>query len=87
MDTAKLTYQGVEYDLPVLEGTENETAVDITALRRQSGLITYDPGYMSTGSCKSAITYIDGDRGILRYRGYPVEDLVERVQFPQWPIC
>ena len=63
---AKLVWDKGEIDLPVLEGSEGETALDIGALRAQTGFITYDPGYQNTGSCKSAITFIDGDVGILR---------------------
>lgn len=78
---AKLTYEGGECDLPMLTGTEGERALDISELRRKTGLITYDPGFQNTGSCKSAITFIDGERGILRYRGIPVEDLVGKADF------
>ncbi len=68
-------------DLPVMVGTENEHAVDISQLRAQTGYITMDDGYGNTGACKSAITYIDGDAGVLRYRGYPIEQLAERSTF------
>ncbi|HNZ47681.1 MAG TPA: citrate synthase [Candidatus Hydrogenedentes bacterium] len=81
MTTAKLIYNGQEYDIPVIVGTENEGALDIRKLRDTTGLITYDPGYANTGSCQSAITFIDGDRGILRYRGYPIEELAGSVRF------
>ena len=74
---AVLRYDGNDYELPVVRGTEDELGVDIAKLRGQSGLITLDYGFMNTGSCKSAITYIDGDAGILRYRGIPIEQLVE----------
>jgi citrate synthase len=70
---ASVTIDGKTYDLPVLEGTEGELALDISQLRARSGAITYDPGYGSTGSCQSAITFIDGEKGILRYRGIPIE--------------
>jgi citrate synthase len=80
-DKAKLEYAGKSYELPVVVGTEKETAVDISALRAQSGLITLDNGYANTGACKSAITFIDGEKGILRYRGYPVEELAARSTF------
>jgi len=66
-----------------LEGTEAEVAVDISKLRGQSGAITYDPGYGNTGSCKSAITFVDGEKGILRYRGYPIEQLAEHTSFSE----
>jgi citrate synthase len=74
---AVLRYDGNDYELPVVRGTENEVGVDIAKLRGQSGLITLDYGFMNTGSCKSAITFIDGDEGILRYRGIPIEQMVE----------
>ncbi|EPR66967.1 citrate synthase [Cyclobacterium qasimii] len=80
-DIAKLSFKGKEYDLPVTEGTENEIAVDIAKLRGQSGLITIDPGFKNTGSTKSAITFLDGEKGILRYRGYNIEDLAENSNF------
>ena len=78
---ATLTYDGKSYELPVTVGTEDETAVDISALRAKSGLITLDSGYANTGACTSKITFIDGEKGILRYRGYPVEELAERSSF------
>ena len=81
MATAKLLYDGKEYELPIIEGTENERAIDCRKLRADTGLITYDPSYGNTGSCKSDITFIDGDKGILRYRGYPIEELAGRVRF------
>jgi citrate synthase len=79
--TATLSYDGKSYELPVVVGTENETAVDISTLRAKSGLITLDSGYANTGACTSRITYIDGEQGVLRYRGYPVEELAERSSF------
>ncbi len=78
---ATLSYDGKSFELPVVVGTENETAVDISNLRTQSGLITLDNGYANTGACSSRITFIDGEKGILRYRGYPVEELAERSSF------
>ena len=75
MSTAKIVLDGKEYNLPVVVGTENEKAIDIAKLRGDSGYITLDDGYGNTGSCKSSITFIDGDAGILRYRGYPIEDI------------
>jgi len=77
-DPARLVVGGQTVELPVLRGTEDERAVDISRLRAETGLITLDYGYVNTGSCESAITYIDGDAGILRYRGIAIEDLVER---------
>ncbi|KAB2968725.1 MAG: citrate synthase [Thermoanaerobaculia bacterium] len=85
METAKLRFKDREFDLPVIVGTENEVGVDILALRSASGAITYDPGYGNTGSCTSAITFIDGERGILRYRGYPIEEIAGRASFPE--VC
>jgi citrate synthase len=80
-DAARLTFGGQSIDLPLVEGTEDERAVDISKLRSALGLITMDPGYVNTGACKSAITFIDGERGILRYRGYPIEQLAEKSSF------
>jgi citrate synthase len=80
-DKASLSYQGKTYDLPVVVGTENEAAIDITRLRSSSGLITLDSGYGNTGACRSNITFIDGEKGILRYRGYPVEELAAKSSF------
>ena len=73
-EKATLSYQGKTYDFPLHIGTENERGVDISQLREQSGLITLDEGYGNTGSCESRVTYIDGEKGILRYRGYPIEN-------------
>ncbi|EHQ05301.1 MAG: citrate synthase [Leptonema illini] len=80
-ENAKLSVLGREYELPILVGTEKETGVDISKLRGQSGIITMDEGYMNTGACKSAVTFIDGELGILRYRGYDIEDLAQRSSF------
>lgn len=77
--TLKLGDQSIA--LPVITGTENERAVDIRKLRSETGLISFDEGYGNTGSCQSSITYIDGEQGILRYRGYPIEQLAERSLF------
>jgi citrate synthase len=79
--TATIQYDGKSASLPVVRGTEDETAVDIQNLRTSTGLITLDPGYGNTGSCRSAVTFIDGEKGILRYRGYPIEELAERSSF------
>ena len=78
---AKIVYDGKEYEIPVVIGSEGETALDITKLRTNTGLITLDSGYGSTGSCRSGITYINGEQGILRYRGYSIEDLAENSTF------
>ncbi len=80
-DTAKVTYQGKTYEFPVVEGTFGEKAIDIGKLRKETGLITFDPGYMSTGSCKSSITFLDGEKGILLYRGIPIDQLAEKSTF------
>ncbi len=69
------------YTLPVVEGSEQEMAIDISSLRKQTGAITLDYGYLNTGSCASAITYLDGEKGILRYRGYPIEELAAKSRF------
>jgi citrate synthase len=79
----KLIYGEKEYQLPVIEGTEGEKAIDISKLRAQSGLITLDTGYGNTGSCTSDITFMDGEKGILRYRGIPVEQLAEQSTFKE----
>ncbi|MGZ8710064.1 MAG: citrate/2-methylcitrate synthase, partial [Thermoanaerobaculia bacterium] len=81
MTNATLLLGGKEYELPVMTGTENEVAIDITSLRAKTGAITYDPGYANSGSCTSGITFIDGEKGILRYRGYPIEDLAGKASF------
>lgn len=80
-EMAKITVRNKEYEFPVIEGTEHEVAIDISKLRSQSGVITLDDGYMNTGSCKSSITFIDGEKGILRYRGYDIEELAEKSTF------
>jgi citrate synthase len=81
--TATLTFEGRTIELPVIEGTEGELAIDITELRARTGLITLDPGFGSTGACTSAITFIDGDKGILRYRGIPIEQLAQQSSFTE----
>jgi citrate synthase len=80
-ETAKLVIDGKTYEFPVIIGTEGERALDISKLRQQTGLITYDPGLANSGTCKSSITFMDGEKGILRYRGYPVEELAEHSTF------
>jgi len=82
MKTAQLILDGQTYDFPIIEGSEGERAIDISDLRDMTGVVTYDPGFGSTAVCKSAITFIDGDKGILRYRGYPIEELAQRAKFP-----
>ncbi len=80
-ETAQLKIGDQTFELPIIEGTENEKAIDISSLRGQSGLITIDAGYKNTGSTKSAITFLDGEKGILRYRGYSIEELAEKATF------
>ncbi|HTS17065.1 MAG TPA: citrate synthase [Verrucomicrobiae bacterium] len=80
-EQAKLELGGKQYELPVIVGTEGERGIDISKLRDQSGAITLDDGYSNTGSCTSAITFIDGEKGILRYRGIPIEELAEKSTF------
>jgi len=79
--TAILKMDEKTIELPMIEGTENEKAIDIRSLRKETGFITYDPGFVNTGACKSDITYIDGEKGILRYRGYDINDLAEKCEF------
>jgi len=81
--SVKLIYGDQEFKLPVVEGSEGEKAVDISQLQAATGLITLDPGYANTGSCSSAITFVDGDKGILRYRGIPVEELAAKATFKE----
>lgn len=78
---AILEIDGKKYEFPVIVGTENEVAIDIDKLRGETGAITMDPGYKNSGSCKSEITFLDGEQGILRYRGYSIEDLAEKSNF------
>ena len=85
MSTAKLTYDGIEHELPVVTGSEGEIGIDVTALRKNTGLITLDPAYGSTGSCTSGITYINGEKGVLRYRGYPIEEIAANARFSE--VC
>ena len=80
-NNATLEYKGKKYEFPVIEGTENELAIDIKTMRADSGMITIDPGFKNTGSCESAITFLDGEKGVLRYRGYSIEELAEKADF------
>ena len=80
-ETAKIELDGKVYELPVITGTENEKAIDISKLRDLSGYVTLDTGYKNTGATKSAITFLDGEKGILQYRGYPIEQLAEKASF------
>jgi citrate synthase len=79
--TAKIIIDGVAHELPIVSGSEGERAIDISELRNRTGLISLDPGFANTGSCLSAITYTDGDKGILRYRGFPIEEFVQKPNF------
>src|SRR6202166_3682121 len=79
--TAKVEIDGKICELPIVTGTEHEHAVDISDLRAKTGFITLDDGYGNTGSCQSKITFIDGEKGILRYRGIPIEQLAEKSSF------
>jgi citrate synthase len=80
-DMATLVVDGQSIDLPVVEGSEGERAIDIRKLRSETGIITLDPGFANSGACRSAITFIDGEKGILRYRGIPIEELAEHSSF------
>ena len=84
-DMAKLNCGDAEVELPVVVGTENETAIDISKLRGSTGLITLDEGFVNTGATSSSITYLDGEKGILRYRGYPIEELAAKCDFVE--VC
>ena len=85
MSTAKLIINDQEHEFPLTEGSEGEVGINVRALRSSTGVITLDPGYANTGSCRSAITFIDGEKGILRYRGYPIEQLAENASFVE--VC
>jgi citrate synthase len=80
-ENVKMEFEGKTYEFPIVVGSEGEKAIDITNLRQKTGLITLDPGYANTGSCTSTITFMDGEKGILRYRGIPVEELAEHSSF------
>ena len=80
-EIAKIELDGTIYELPVIEGSENEKAIDISKLRELTGYITLDTGYKNTGATKSAITFLDGEEGVLRYRGYSIEELAEKASF------
>ena len=83
--SAKLLYDGKEIELPLLTGTENEDAIDISKIRSETGLITLDKGYKNTGATTSKITYLDGEKGILRHRGYSIEELASKSSFTE--VC
>ena len=79
--TASLNYEGKKVDFPVYAGTQGPNVIDIRKLYDQTDAFTYDPGFTSTASTESAITFIDGDKGVLQYRGYPIADLAEHSSF------
>ena len=81
--TAKLNLGDIDYEMKAIVGTEQEVGLDVRKLRASTAAVTLDPGYGNTGSCQSAITFIDGEKGILRYRGYPIEQLAESSSFPR----
>ena len=80
-EVARLELDGKSYEFPIVTGSEGERAIDIRNLRSETGLITLDPGYKNTGSCQSAVTFIDGEQGILRYRGIAIEEIAEKSTF------
>ena len=82
-NSVKISYNDSTYEFPLVKGSENEKGIDIQNLRSKTGLITYDPGYKNTGSCMSSLTYLNGEEGILRYRGYSIEELCSKVSFIQ----
>ena len=82
-NSIKISYNNSTHEFPLIEGTENEKGIDIQNLRSKTGLITYDPGYKNTGSCKSNITFLNGEEGILRYRGHSIEELCSKASFIQ----
>lgn len=77
----KISFEGKEFEMPILQGTDGQLFIDVQTLYKQSGLFTYDPGFTSTASCSSKITYIDGKNGVLQYRGYPIKDLAENCTY------
>ena len=77
-ETAKLVIDGQDYEFDIITGSEGERGIDFTKLRARTGVVSLDPAYGSTGSCNSAITFIDGEKGILRYRGYPIEEVAQK---------
>lgn len=84
---AVLTIGGQRVELPIITGSEGERAIDVTRLREQTGLITYDPSLGNTGTCKSTITFLDGEAGVLRYRGIPIEQFTTALTSSRSPGC
>lgn len=82
---ATLNFDGKEIDLPIITGSENENAIDISKIRSETGLITLDKGFKNTGSTTSNITYLDGEKGVLRHRGYSIEELASKSTFTE--VC
>ena len=80
-EPARIEIQGKTVELPLVVGSENEVGIDIGKFRAQTGAITLDPGYVNTGACTSAVTFLNGEQGILRYRGYPIEQLAAKSNF------
>src|SRR5829696_6430793 len=80
-DKVEIKYKESTFEAPVIVGTENERAIDIANLRNKTGLVTLDPAFMNTASTKSAITFLDGEKGVLRYRGIPIEQMAEKSKF------
>ena len=86
-ETAKIILDGKTYEFPVYTGSEGEKAIDISNLRDKTGYITLDLGYKNTGATTSAITFLDGEKGVLHYRGYPIEQLAEKSTFLEVATC
>src|SRR5689334_25126922 len=82
-DKVEIKMDGSTFEAPVITGTEKERAIDIASLRNKTGLVTLDPAFMNTASTKSAITFLDGEKGILRYRGIPIEQVAEKSRFTE----
>ena len=82
-EQAKIVLEGKEYEYPVITGTENEKAIDISKLRGETGYVTLDIGFKNTAATSSAITYLDGEQGLLRHRGYSIEDLADKASFTE----
>ena len=80
-ESVQLIYNNETFEFPLVEGTENEKGIDIKTLRAQTGLVTLDPGFKNSGSCKSEVTYLNGEKGELKYRGYSIEDLADGADF------
>jgi hypothetical protein len=86
-EKAQIILDGKTYEFPIVTGSEGEQAIDIGKLRDETGYITLDSGYKNTGATKSAITFLDGEKGILQYRGYPIDQLAEKASFLEVSTC